>query len=217
MAINERFCIVPSFSMQPNKLVMYNSVFRKDYENELLIPIQQKSKSTRINKEVLPSFENLSKNRTKLEVSDNGYRTLQKKINWLYYLSKSRYKKTNSGKEIFNFKMNFLTLSLPTKQRTSTKEVTSSLLNNFLTEIRQRTKMTNYVWRLEFQKNGNVHYHIVTDTYLDYHFVLNIWNRLLRLNGYIKGYTDKHINLNLSEYNKMYNSDGTIDFSVMAK
>src|SRR5690606_40476869 len=91
----------------------------------------------------------------------------------------------------------FITLTLPSKQKDPTKFITNNLFNQFLTEIRQRTKMENYVWRLEFQKNKNVHYHIVTDTYIDYHLVLKIWNRILDNYGYIKPYTEKHNKLSL--------------------
>lgn len=213
----DRFLFMPSVSLQPNKLVLFNSVYRRDYVNELLVPIQGRSKVKRININSKNENDNLKLKRKKLVLSDNAYRSLKKKINWLYYLSKSRYVKTYSGKEIYNFKINFLTLTLPSKQRTSTKEVTSNLLNNFLTEIRQRTTMENYVWRLEFQKNGNVHYHIVTDTYLDYFFVLKIWNRILLLNGYIEDYQNKHKDLSLMDYNNLYNSNGKVEFNVIAK
>lgn len=208
---------IPSFSLTPNKMVAYNSVFKRDYENELIVPIQSKKK--------LDFFKtyNESKNQIikrtshNLEISTNAYRNLKNKINWLYYLAKSKKVKTYNGKTIFNFKMCFITLTLPSKQITPTIEVTKNLLNPFLTEIRQRTEMSNYVWRLEFQKNGNVHYHLVTDTYLDYYFVKQIWNRLLASNGYIAPYQEKWAKLSLLEYNNKVNPYHKIEFSVIKK
>jgi hypothetical protein len=132
-------------------------------------------------------------------------------------LAKSKSVKTYSGKQIFNFKMSFITLTLPSKQRTCTADVTSNLLNNFLTEIRQRTGMTNYVWRLEFQKNGNVHYHLVTDTYIDYFLMRKVWNRILALNGYIEPFQKKMNDYTLHTYNRAFNSGGKKDFSDVAK
>lgn len=213
----DKYLILPSFSLQPNKLVSYNSIFRRDYENELLVPIQQRSKVVRKYSKVSNQSDNLVKKRKELVLSTNAYRNLKKKINWLYYLSKSRYVKTYRGKEIYNFRINFITLTLPSKQHQPTIEVNNNLLNHFLTEVRQRTKMQNYVWRLEFQKNGNVHYHIVTDTYLDYFFILKIWNRILKANNYIKPYKEKHEQLSLLEYNKLYNPKGKVEFNTIAK
>src|SRR3546814_8448708 len=71
-----------------------------------------------------------------LTMSTNAYRTLRKKINWLYYLAKSKHVRTISGKEIYNFKIGFITLTLPSKQRTCTKEVTNSLFNTLLKDLR---------------------------------------------------------------------------------
>jgi hypothetical protein len=215
--VKDRFLIVPSFSVQPNKLVAFNSVFRRDYENELLVPIQSRSKVVRNKSNVRSENDNLKKERKSLVLSTNAKRTLRKKINWLYYLSRSRHVKSYNGKEIFNFRINFITLTLPSAQKTPTKDVTNNLLNTFLTEIRQRTKMENYVWRLEFQKNGNAHYHIVTDTYLDYYFMLGIWNRILKLNGYIDEYKSKMERLSLYGYANQYNDDGKTSFEVLRK
>jgi len=142
---------------------------------------------------------------------------LKKKINWLYYLAKSKSIKTYNHKEIYNFKIGFITLTLPSKQKTPTSDCNKLLLNTFLTEIRQRTAMKNYVWRLEFQKNGNVHYHLVTDTYLDFYLVKTVWNKILAHHGYIDSYRDKMQNLSLTDYISKYNKDGKTDYSIMVK
>jgi hypothetical protein len=142
---------------------------------------------------------------------------LGKKINWLFYLAKPKSVKTYSGREIYNFKTAFLTFTLPSQQRHPTAEITSELFNQLLTELRGRAGMKNYVWRLEFQKNRNVHYHLVTDTYLDYHFVLKIWNRICDKAGYIQPYTDKFKDLSLYEYQIETDPGGKTEFATIAK
>lgn len=212
-----KYAFLPSFSLDPCKITSYNSIFYINRENETLTPIQSLNKNIkRINKDVRSS-NSVVRDSHNFTISDNAYRTLKRRINWLYYLAKSKRVKTYRGKEIYNFKIGFLTLTLPTKQRTCTADVTSSLLNPFLTEIRTRTNMKNYVWRLEFQKNGNVHYHLVTDTYLDYFFVLRIWNRLLKSKGYIDEYKKKFSKMSLTEYRDFVDKDRKTDFSVIAK
>lgn len=248
--MEDKYIFLPSFSLQPNKLVSFNSIFVKDYQTNKIFGLREKRNTIKSNhcdtiksnqstnqpsqtelfkpKEIKhpvihnTTIQKITTNQIKrqshnFEISQNAYRNLKSKINWLYYLAKSKHVKTYAGKDIYNFKINFLTLTLPSKQLTPTKEVTTNLLNTFLTEIRQRTGMENYVWRLEFQKNRNVHYHIVTDTYLDYHFVLKIWNRILKHNGYITAYQEKFKNISLLEYNKLYNRDGKKEFSQIAK
>ena len=208
---------LPSFSLQPNKLSSFNSVFIRDKENEQIKSVKEGNRTRASKFTKIANSNHITRSHHNFTISDNAFRNLKSKINWLYYLSKSKQIKTYNGKDIFNFKIGFITLTLPSKQNTCTKDVTQSLLNPFLTEIRQRTGMENYVWRLEFQKNGNVHYHIVTDTYLDYHLVKKIWNRLLNSKGYIQPYQDKMNKLLLSDYIDLYKYNDKYQYSDLVK
>lgn len=165
--------------------------------------------------ETIPIKKILIKKYHNFRISHNANKTMKEKINWLYYLSKNRYKQTYSGKHIYNYKLSFITLTLPSNQIHTTSFITKHIFNQFLTEIRSRSKMKNYVWRLEFQKNKNVHYHLVTDSYLDYFFIQKIWNRIINKFGYVDVYTKKFNNLNLSQYNKITNNNNKIDFEII--
>lgn len=217
MPSRDKYVFLPSFSLDPAKLVSYNSVFLRDYDNETLKPVQGGARTIRHQKTEIRDKNAIKRDFHNFKISDNAYRTLKRRINWLYYMAKSKKVKTYSGKDIFNFKIGFITLTLPSKQRTCTKELTENCLNQFLTEVRQRTGMQNYVWRLEFQKNGNAHYHIVTDTYLDYFLIRKIWNRILDKNGYIEPYRQKFQDLSLSAYNKMTNKNGKRHYKDVVK
>ena len=200
------YIVLPCFSLEPNKLATFNRVFVKSQMSKTGVFEKSKAQQNTITRD----FHNF-------EISQNAHRTLKRKINWLYYLAKSKNVTTYSGKNIFNFKMSFITLTLPSAQQHTTAFITKNLFNQFLTELRQRTNLENYVWRLEFQTNGNVHYHIATDIYLDYFFIQKIWNRILDLHMYITPYTEKFKNLTLSAYNKLVNPSGKTDFSIIAK
>lgn len=231
--------VLPRYSFQPNKISVYNEFIRLNENNQTIEkPIDsQKSKHSstwqsdlfqnakpkkpvpgKAQKPVKnPRNRNLKRQFHNFQISDNARKNLISKINWLYFLAKAKYVKTYSGKEIFNFKICFLTFTLPSKQKHSTGFITSNIFNHFLTELRQRTGLKNYVWRLEFQKNGNVHYHMVTDTYLDYFFLKSIWNRVLSKYDYINVYAKKHLNMSLAQYNNIYNENRKIDFKIIAK
>jgi len=225
---SDPYIVLPCFSLEPNKVASFNRVFRKtkmqkDYEiaqrlkNDDTGEYAEFLESERIANLYYQSKKTVKREFHNFTLSQNAHRTLKRKINWLFYLAKSKQVKTYNGKAIFNFKVAFITLTLPAQQKQCTAEITNNLFNQFLTEVRQRTNMHNYVWRLEFQKNGNVHYHMVTDTYLDYFFLLPIWNRILSKAGYIAEYTAKHQNLSLMQYNSAYNSKGTTPFETIAK
>lgn len=138
------------------------------------------------------------------QISVNSQRNLRDKINYLHTFAEPRAIKTYSGKDIHNFKCAFLTFTLPSEQQHPTNYISKNLLDPFLQVLRQRLKMDNYVWRLEFQKNGNVHYHLVTDTYIDYHFALKEWNKILNKHGYIEPYSIKMKSLGWSGYYQKY-------------
>jgi len=205
-SLSDDLVFSPCFSLTPTQCVAFNKVDRRSRMTDDGGIFYRPSFTPSVKR----AFHNFN-------ISQNAYRSLKQKINWLYFLSKSRYVKTYSGREIFNFRMAFLTLTLPAKQKSPTIDITQRLFNQFLTEIRSRTEMRNYVWRLEFQKNGNVHYHIATDTYLDYFFVRKIWNRILEKDGYISDFQSKFKNLSLIEYNKLVNASGAISFNKIAK
>lgn len=209
--------IAKKFSLRPNKLVLYNEISRGFTLEEIETQQRISEKLVIEKKELVKTKNKIEKKFHNFKISKNAYRNMQEKINWLYYLSKSRNKQTYTGKNIYNFKLAFITLTLPSVQRHPTSEITKKVFNQFLTELRQSSKMQNYVWRLEFQKNRNVHYHLVTDSYLDYFLIRKIWNRNLKKLGYIEEYKNKFKDLSLYDYNKITNKNNKVDFSVIKK
>lgn len=141
------------------------------------------------------------------DISVNSARNLRKKIDFLYYYSNARRVKTYSGKVISNFKVLFLTLTIPSQQIHNTGMIITNILDPFLQICRQRLKMQNYVWRLEFQANGNAHFHILTDTYIDYYFAKKHWNKCLNNLGYIDAYRAKMEALSYNDYCQAYGKD----------
>lgn len=95
--------------------------------------------------------------------------------------------------KLFKFKVNFVTLTLPGPQGTITdKQLKKECLDNFIKRIKRKLKLNNYIWRAERQKNGNLHFHMVTDTYLHYEKIRNDWNDCLNKFGFIDRFEAKH-------------------------
>lgn len=151
------------------------------------------------------------------KISVNSQKNLRDKINYLYQFSKKRDITTYSKKLLKGFRIGFITLTLPTKQKTPTADITRELFDPFLQSMRQYIKMENYVWRMEFQKNGNVHYHIVTDSYVDYYYILKRWNIILENHGYISAYSNVMSNMSWSDYSLKYGSNGKISKQELYK
>ena len=100
-------------------------------------------------------------------LSAKAVKRLRTAINWLCVSSDWQKIKSHFGKGIFYFKINFITLTLPFSQlEISDQEIKRELLNPFLQLLRNRYNFDSYVWKAEAQKNGNIHFHITSNTYI---------------------------------------------------
>ena len=174
-------------------------------------------------------------------MSQKANKRVRLAIDWLLYLAKEKplaSKKFPSG---LKFKLNFITLTMSSPQfyrdsnnklkaNHTDNEIKSKLLNQFLTELREKYKCTNYLWRAESQSNGNIHFHICTDVFIPWRVLRTDWNRIQEKLGYISAYeakskktdpnsTDIHsINAvrNLGSYLSKYCTKNSHGYTVLA-
>lgn len=185
--------ITEMHSVSPSKVCKTISV-SKSVKNSLgYWELKEKSKNNTNSNKLEKKFHNF-------EISANSQKNLRSKVEWLFLYAKSRNVKTYTNKILKNFKCAFITLTLPSKQKHNTAYIITQMLDEFLQQCRKRTKMINYVWRLEFQANGNAHFHIVTDTYIDYYLAQKLWNKILNNHGYIEPYKNKMSALTYGQY-----------------
>lgn len=148
----------------------------------------------------IKSLENLSLKNHAFILSPASKRKMSDSINSLYALSPSRTIKTYKGKFIYNFRCSFVTLTLPSPQCHPDAMFKSECLHHLFVELRRFYNVENYLWKAELQGNGNIHFHIITDQYLDYFAVRNRWNRILNKYGYVDRYAAKWVGIGLRDY-----------------
>jgi hypothetical protein len=81
----------------------------------------------------------------------------------------------------------FVTLTLSDKQKHSDNYIKRHLLNNFISDIKRNDGVEHYFWRAEAQKNGNIHFHLIIDHYIDRLDLQKKWNRIQ--SEYVQSYT----------------------------
>lgn len=133
------------------------------------------------------------------ELSITAKKKIIKRINWLNFVASEKRYKDKKG-NIHQYKLIMVSLTLPSKMQHSPSFITSKILTKWLTTCRNYYNMKNYIWKLELQKNGNVHYHLITDADLSYQKLQKSWNACLETHGYIKGYQDKFSIMSENEY-----------------
>jgi len=206
---------VAKASIRPGKIVFYTQII----DRNKIVATENKLTAKERTSALLALGEISTRvceiNSHNFELSKKASGRIKEKVSWLYELARNKTITTTNGKILNSFKMNFITLTLPSLQSHTTAEITATCLNQFLTECKSKFNLANYVWRLEFQKNGNAHYHIATDTYLDYTECKLIWNRCLQKLGYISAYSAKFTGMSFQEYSRNYSNNGKVDFATL--
>lgn len=111
------------------------------------------------------------------KLSASAARNLKYRIQLL--VAQARYK-TNinpSNGKPFRWLINFCTLTLSAPQGSmSDRDVKKLMFEPWLRIMRKTFGLRSYVWRAERQFNGNIHFHVTTDTWLDLVDIRTNWN-----------------------------------------
>lgn len=125
------------------------------------------------------------------KVSEKARKRIELALSWLLYLAKPKYISEGDTGKRFHFKINFITLTLPSEQKHSDQEITSKCLGNFLDVLKLKCKLEHYLWRAEAQSNGRIHFHLVTDKYIHYESIRKWWNQSTEILGYVSEFEKK--------------------------
>jgi hypothetical protein len=109
-------------------------------------------------------------------------------IKYLVYLSPKKDNRHPYYNRNSEFYINFVTLTLSSQQIHTDNEIKSLLLEPFLDTCRKKWKVTHYIWRAEKQENGSLHFHIITNRFIPWNELRNVWNAYQQKLGYITRY-----------------------------
>ena len=88
--------------------------------------------------------------------------------------------------------ISMVTLTLPATQYESDEVIKSKYLNNFLVQLKRKVLDINYLWVAEKQKNGNIHFHLIVDRWVDKFWLQKKWNEVLDNGHYISTFANKY-------------------------
>lgn len=136
---------------------------------------------------------NLKLNRHKNKLSPKAISRIKTAINWLIVSAKEKYVYNKATNKRFNFKVNLITLTIPdTKEKITEHAFKTKLMHPFLVYMKKYYGLKNYVWKVEFQKNGKLHLHLTTDTFISHHVLRHYWNSLLKKNNFMDEFIEKY-------------------------
>lgn len=203
MNLHSPFTRHDRFILYPNRITCTNfpvrresfvtEYFRKEYEKFIGIDHEQIKIEDRM--AAVRSVKKYSFN-----LSKTSQNAIKQSIQSLYYLSPSRKVQINKESYYSSFKASFVTLTLPSTQIHSDTEI-KKILNNFLSTLRFHG-LKNYVWKMELQRNGNVHFHLVIDKFFHYYYLQALWNKNIEKLGYVSNYSEKFSSMTFDDYYK---------------
>jgi len=115
------------------------------------------------------------------QITEYSKKRLKRAINLLVATAEPKEAINFKTNRKFKFKVNFITLTLPAPQKDVTdKELKKEAFDPWIKRMKRKFGLNNYVWRAERQKNGNLHFHLLSDTYIRFDHLRDDWNACLR-------------------------------------
>ena len=179
--------LIPTCIVNPSNIVIYNQVLWDPK------PPTRNSETSSSYDEATKTARIINSDRTSHgKVSQHAKRKLTKAIDYLVNTTHVRKQYEPTINRTIVFKATFLTLTLPSEQIHPDSEIINKCLNPFLQEIIKYHVVHKYVWRAEKQKNGNIHFHILTDSFIPYYKIRDRWNRVVNRLGYVDRFQERH-------------------------
>jgi len=110
---------------------------------------------------------------------------------WLHSVKEIRNSKERTQLQKVPY-ITFVTLTLPSFQMHSDNEIKRKCLTPFIETLKRKYGVWYYFWRAEAQENGNIHFHILVDSYIHYSKIRKEWNRTVNKLGYVDRFELKH-------------------------
>lgn len=126
----------------------------------------------------------------KAEITEGAKKRLSKAIDLMCQAVKvKRFDSPVTGKRI-SHRLSYITLTISDNIPITLKEAYNKGLIPFLQWLRRTQKVTTYIWKVERQQRGQLHYHITTPSWIHYQEIRDKWNNIQRQNDWMKEYTE---------------------------
>lgn len=172
---------IPILSFRSSGVLYYKTPI--DHRNNLL-----KSKAFQSNSALLAKRE-----RYIGLVTDGIKKRMKKCITLLLQSTPYTYKIHPVSGRTISHKVSFITLTTPTHEKSyDARWCHKNLLEPMLRTLRRKYYMKSYIWKVELQGNGQIHYHITADIVINHSHLKDIWNNLLRANSMLNDFKEKY-------------------------
>lgn len=112
--------------------------------------------------------------------------------------------------------LTFVTLTLPAKQMHGDNEIKRKCLTPFIQTLQRKFNVWHYFWRAEAQKNGNIHFHLIIDSYIDHGKLRLEWNTCINKLQYVDRFQKsfQHNNPNSTDIHSFRNINSPASYVI---
>ncbi|NJK83115.1 MAG: hypothetical protein HC912_04130 [Saprospiraceae bacterium] len=102
--------------------------------------------------------------------------------------------------------LTFITLTLSSKQKHSDHFIRRHMLNAFIQKLERKHNVWHHFYVCEKQKNGNIHFHLLIDSFVSWQVIRGHWNSIQAIHGYIAPFKKLygHSNPNSTDIHALY-------------
>lgn len=122
---------------------------------------------------------------TSASLSLKAAQRLRDAVNVLYSSAKVKRLYVPELQQRFSFKLNFITLTLPSRQIHTDREIHNKIFKKFIEMWKKSNPNLLYVYKAEVQDNGNLHYHLTTNSFIYHGTLRKYWNKCCNALGYV--------------------------------
>lgn len=174
----------PVLQVRGRSLIQYNE-YAFERSGRTKLKLQQHLKEVRENS---PAYSGI--------MTVGAKKRLSKAVSLLVQSSKPRIIFNPVSQTYHQFKLSFLTLTIPLNHiRPEAKFCNKFLLEPMIRILRNRYGLKSYIWKLELQQNGMVHYHLTCNMFINHSSLKDEWNNILSRNGLLDEYRERSGNL----------------------
>jgi len=161
-------------------------------------------------------FKDQRANKQKGDISKKAAIKINTAMQWLLMFSPRKRVYSKSSKKSFSFRINFITLTLSGSQTHTDEFIKEHMLYPFLKWLGRSHGAWLYLWKAETQLNGNIHFHITTNTFVHWQSIRRKWNQLQSKHGYLKKWTEGNVrgDPNSTDVHSVRNEDEVCRYMV---
>jgi len=121
----------------------------------------------------------------KEDMSKKSRQRIRMMVQWLCDSAEWKRVYSKTDQKYYRFKINFITLTLPAMQFHTDKEIHEKVFKEFIAWWRRYEPNLLYIYKAETQENGNLHYHLTTNSFIHWKVLRMQWNHYVEKLGYV--------------------------------